>query len=174
MRLPESPEILDVLNSFSLRHIVLHPRTAEQQYSGKPDREAFAIFAGRSVNKVIYNGDVSSVEHLEYKDVMIGRGLLADPLLGRKIQGETPPEALLWDFHEAFRQNCMELEQPLQKLKTFWEYFLPDVPKNLRKKILKSRTLDEYSDLAVCQLSAFRKPPSVAAFSSPFRHARTP
>jgi len=146
IRLPESPEIPFILNSFQLRHIVLHPRTAEMQYSGTPDREAFLKFASESVNKVIYNGDIVSGEDLPYPDVMIGRGLLRDPLLGRKLQGETPPPALLGAFHECYQQKCMELEQPLLKLKTLWEYFLPGAPKGLRKKILKSKTVAEYSE----------------------------
>ncbi len=146
MRLPEVPEILSVLNNFSLRHIVLHSRTAEMQYSGSPDWEAFERFSSESVNKVIYNGDILTVEDIWKTDVMIGRGLLRDPLLGCKAQGKTLPADILVRFHERYQANCMELEQPLQKLKTMWEYFLPDAPKNLRKKILKSRTLEEYSD----------------------------
>ena len=165
-RLPEKEENLRILQEYPLVHIVLHPRKALQEYRGTPDEEAFARFcAFRGKNPVIYNGDIFSPENVpsfvreNNLSVMAGRGLLQDPLLGRKLAGEHfSPEAendLNRAFHDAFLAFLLEgtkkAEEKLPRLKTFWEYFLPQKEKRLRKRVLKSRSFAEYT-LAVKEI----------------------
>lgn len=139
--------LLPVLNRFSLCKIVYHPRTGEQQYGGVPDYQQYKRFAGGCECPVVYNGDIRGVsDAIGYVQIMLGRGLLANPLLGMEIKGGKPSMEILRVFHQELMVNCSVYEQPLLKLKTVWDYFLPNAEKRLRKKVLKSRTLDEYRE----------------------------
>jgi len=141
--------LLPVWNSVPLIHIVYHPRTGEQQYRGVPDRAAFFRFAKECGTTVIYNGEIRSPEDAaEFESVMIGRGLMENPFLAREIRGEKREPRLLRDFHAELVRGCLELEQPLQKLKTLWDFLLPNAEKRLRKKLVKSRSLEEYGEAA--------------------------
>ena len=136
-----------VLSDAPLVCVVIHPRTAEQGYSGEPDIAAFRRLAERIRHETVLNAppeyalDASSA-------LMCGRAFLADPLLPLKLQGKDIPDGLLLAFHRALVQNCSMMEQPLQKLKTVWDYLLPDAPKKIRKQIAKCRSLEEYCELA--------------------------
>lgn len=140
--------LLDVLNDIPLTHIVLHPRTAVQQYAGEPDRNAFRNFQERCRHTVVFNGDIRQAGDADGLDnVMIGRALLANPLLPWELRHENVDYARLHAFHAAYVEECTRIyEQPLLKLKLFWEYFLPQADKRLRKGIKKSTSLSEYLD----------------------------
>jgi tRNA-dihydrouridine synthase len=149
----ELPPLMPLLNGAPLRHIVVHPRLGKQQYSGDVDLETFRFMVQNSVHPVIYNGDIRTVEDAApYRDVMIGRGLLANPLLALEIKEgsiDAPSRlALLLAFHKTLVVELQEIEQPLPKLKTVWDYFLPNAEPHLRKKLLKSRTMDDYLAIA--------------------------
>ena len=149
----ELPPLIPLLNDAPLRHIVVHPRLGKQQYSGDLDMESFRFFVQNSVHPVIYNGDIRTIEDaLPYHDIMIGRGLLANPLLALEIKEGTIDAqsrlAFLLAFHKALVVELQDIEQPLPKLKTIWDYFLPNAEPHLRKKLLKSRTLDDYLAIA--------------------------
>lgn len=89
---------------------------------------------------------------------MLGRGLLTNPALAleyRNGQAMDNRELLnrTADMLRQIRdQYSKTIEggdaQLLQKLKTAWEYLLPDLDKKLRKAILKAPTLTAY-DTAV-------------------------
>lgn len=149
--------LLPLLNEFPLKRIVLHPRTAIQQYGGIPDREAFLQFREASRNPVVYNGDILAPGDAEgLGDVMIGRGLLANPLLPLQLRGEIPAGNLLSEFHRAYFEECKRIyKQPLLKLKLLWDYFLPEADKRLRKSIRKAVTLDDYLSLTDTLLEQF-------------------
>ena len=149
----ELPPLIPLLNDAPLRHVVVHPRLGKQQYSGDLDMESFRFFVQNSVHPVIYNGDIRTIEDaLPYHDIMIGRGLLANPLLALEIKEGTIDAqsrlAFLLAFHKALVVELQDIEQPLPKLKTIWDYFLPNAEPHLRKKLLKSRTLDDYLAIA--------------------------
>ncbi|MBP5673429.1 MAG: tRNA-dihydrouridine synthase family protein [Victivallales bacterium] len=150
----ELPPLLPLLNAAPLRHVTLHPRLGHQQYNGDIDMDSFRFFTAHSDHPVIFNGDIRTIsDTAPYHDVMIGRGLLANPLLALEIRDGRPLPAprrleLLLAFHKSLVTSLQDIEQPLQKLKTIWDYFLPNAEPHLRKKLLKSRTLDDYLALA--------------------------
>lgn len=145
----ECLKLLPWLNDFPLEKIVLHARTARQQYGGSPDREAFRDFRDACAHPVFYNGDICSEKDAAgLNNIMIGRGLLANPLLPLQIKGLNASLGLLTDFHNVYVEECCRLyTQPLLKLKLLWDYFLPNADKPMRKAIAKSRTVDEYLKL---------------------------
>ena len=95
----ERPEewdrILDILSEFPFDHITVHVRTVKEQYTGVKHPEAFGAALRRRISTPVYNGDLrtpSDVAELlarypETEAVMIGRGLLADPALARRLRG---------------------------------------------------------------------------------------
>lgn len=154
--------VLPLLNTLPLRHITLHPRLGIQQYKGPVDPEGFTRFYEACKQPLLYNGDVSSVEAIRevaaryprLHGVMLGRGLLNFPwLAAESVSGEAWPlekrRECLIAFHDllmdGYRSRLEGGEhQVLEKVKTIWEYLLPDAEKRLRKKISKSTSLSSY------------------------------
>lgn len=155
--------LLPLLNELPLEHITMHPRLGVQQYKGLTDKEAFSLFYNECVHPLYYNGDIRTVEDVQtviaqfprLKGIMIGRGLLANPFLasaaksGKRFSAEEK-RTLLNQFHaELFGQYKLSLEgnhQLLSRLKTIWDYLLPEAEKKLHKKISKSTRIEQYED----------------------------
>ena len=95
----EWPGILDVLAAYPFAHVTIHARTTAEQYDGAVHPEAFELALQRGIPRPVYNGDLRTPEDVQHlvsrcpgtEAVMIGRGLLADPSLARRIRGG--PEA---------------------------------------------------------------------------------
>ena len=95
----ERPEewtrILDILEEYPFDHVAIHVRTMREQYSGGIHPEAFDAAMEKGVPHLVYNGDLRTPEDIsalltrcpETEAVMIGRGLLADPALARRLRG---------------------------------------------------------------------------------------
>lgn len=153
--------LVPLLNSSCVTQVTLHPRIGKQQYKGTVDREAFRAFYEACERPLVYNGDLLTVadirEVLEafprLKGVMLGRGLLANPALALAFrEGELSENELKarvaqmhWQMYLYYHRVIEGGEaQLLAKLKTCWEYLLPDLDKKQRKAILKSNRLDGY------------------------------
>ena len=153
--------VLEILNSTPLTHITLHPRTGVQQYKGNIDVEGFNLFYEECQHPIIYNGDLTTMEQLHEMEeryprlagLMIGRGLLARPTLGKEYA-----EGKEWSHEEhilSLRSLHAELAEQYShivkgdaqlhsKLRTFWEYTEPLIGRKPYKKIMKSGNLRNY------------------------------
>ena len=158
----ESLALLPFINSLPLAHVTLHPRIGLQQYKGTVDMDGFSRFYEACTLPLFYNGDLSSLEDIHsitdrfpsLKGVMLGRGLLSHPWLAAeyangKTLSATEKQTRLAGFHRLLaEQYSLRLEggdhQVLAKLKTLWDYLLPDAEKRLRKKVIKSSNLTVY------------------------------
>lgn len=153
--------LLPLLNDTPLVHITMHPRLGAEQYKHPADIDAFGEFYAASKHPVIYNGDIltlSDIRRIEndfpkLKGIMLGRGLLANPALGIEYhQGCEMPERelcrLVQQMHDRMYnvmvQRLQGNTQFLTKMKPYWEYLLPVMPKRLRKPILKATTTEKY------------------------------
>ena len=154
--------LVPLLNSSCVTQVTLHPRIGKQQYKGEVNRVVFKEFYDSCELPLVYNGDLCTLEAVqelleEYprlKGVMLGRGLLADPSLALSVRkGQSPDKTTLYRQVSAmhglmYEHYCRIIEggeaQLLAKLKTMWEYLLPDIDKKSRKLILKSNRLDTY------------------------------
>lgn len=161
-RVDESLSLLTVLNDLPLTHIALHPRIGIQQYKGSVDMDAFSCFYDKCLHPLFYNGDLNTVEDIrsiterfpKLKGVMLGRGLLGHPWLATEYTTgheltDAERRAKLSEFHQLlYELYSLRLEggdhQILAKLKTLWDYLLPDAEKRLRKKVIKSSNLTAY------------------------------
>lgn len=143
----ESLNLVDVLNGMPLRHVVVHPRTAHQQYKGALLLDEMENFTSRLKHPVIFNGEISSPSDIEslataYSGVMVGRGLLSRPSVfaeyrsGHELTPDQQVEAfiaLVKGTYSVLKQNLCGPAQLRDKMKPYWEY----VPSALDRKIVK-------------------------------------
>lgn len=152
----ECLQLLPLLNEAPLAHITLHPRIGTQQYKGALDFETFDKFYSECKHPLIFNGDIADIKDIRYIEtrypklagIMIGRGLLANPVLAAQYAGlpyGTATETLLKihaDIAADYARRLQGNAQILDKIRPFWTY--ADLPKKIRKKIEKSKTFEEY------------------------------
>lgn len=176
-------KILEIYNQYPVKELTIHPRTRVELYGGTPHRDVF--FEALSVAKmpVCYNGDINTVEDyvnlckdIEEKSgstvsgIMLGRGILKDPALIRKINAYEENKAIdldeIEDKYSATSQEVLEWLSRLQgdysdifygevpvlyKLKEIWSFLgqgICDGNKKMLKKIMKSKSLQEYESYA--------------------------
>ena len=152
----ECLQLLPLLNEAPLAHITLHPRVGIQQYKGALDFETFDKFYRDCKQPLIFNGNITDLEQMKFIEtrypkiagIMIGRGLLANPVLAAQYAGlpcSSVTETLLRihaDIAADYARRLQGNAQILDKIRPFWTY--ADLPKKTRKKIEKSKTLEEY------------------------------
>lgn len=163
----ESPEeclhLTPIINELPLSHVTVHPRLGKQQYKGEVDLEGFAAFSEACKLPLIYNGDIHSLEDIHriqerfpaLNGIMIGRGLLAYPALAleykenRVLTADEMREKLHSMHKSVYNQYAEQLEggdgQLLDKMKTFWEYLMPEADRKLLKAIHKSSNISKYN-----------------------------
>lgn len=162
----EEPEefgpILEIYNKYPLEELIIHPRVQKDFYKNTPNMEAFAEALEKSSNPVCYNGDIFTSE--DYKRftqmqpavecIMMGRGVLADPALARRIRGEAGADAAeLRRFHDLlYAGYCEEMSGDrtiLFKMKELWTYLAPVFSnyKKYAKKIKKAEKCAAYEKI---------------------------
>ena len=149
-------EVVEVVNNARLKYVTVHGRTAAHQYAGEASQEAFARFYGRCRHKMVYNGDVDSLQRAEelrrlfpeLHAVMIGRAIVARPYLLVPDADEQERLERLRRLYDAGAGACEQSScgdvQWLDRMQSFWKLFLPDADRKLRKKILKTRKPDAF------------------------------
>jgi tRNA-dihydrouridine synthase B len=161
----DSTEILTLLprlDVFPLKEIIIHARLGQQLYTGGVDLDGFALCRQHSRHELVYNGDINDMTVFQklriqfpwVKRWMIGRGILADPLLILSLRGKIQPTSermkMLREFHDdlfrGYRQRFSGPGHLLGRMKQLWLYLIasfPDQQKAL-KKIKKARTEAQY------------------------------
>ncbi len=155
----EFPKIMEVYNKYPLSSLIVHPRTREEFYNGKPSLSSFQYAYDTSKNKLCYNGDIYTAEDYDrikerfpnIDGVMLGRGAISNPALFREIRGG---EKLKTKELVAFSERLIEKYRlvlgsdtfTLHKLKEIWVYVLWNFPseKKLAKAIKKATTIDAF------------------------------
>lgn len=154
--------LLPLFNELPLSHIILHPRLGKQQYKGEVDWKGFEAFYKECGKPLFYNGDLHTVEEIRsvaerfprLAGIVIGRGLLANPALALEYREGKPLSSeemarRVGQMHTEVFNNYQELlqggeKQLLMKMKSFWEYLLPDGNRKARKTIQKTSKLANY------------------------------
>jgi tRNA-dihydrouridine synthase len=161
----EIKDVINVLNQFPLKEVILHARVAGQLYSGEIDENAFSYAAQNLKHKLVYNGDIFSKQDFLDKQNkfpgidtwMLGRGILMNPLLPHEIKG-IPFSAqerfeLLNTFHQTMLKRYLEVKDnegnALNKMKQFWIYFSWCFPnqRKVLKYIKKVKSLNKYGEI---------------------------
>lgn len=160
----ESLHLLPVLEDAPVKSITLHARLGIQEYKGEIDMESFHRFYEQCHLPLFYNGDLCHPDDIKkireqfprLEGVMIGRALLAMPDLAEIYTSDETPsgEERLQKyrlFHDKLlAANMEQLEggehQIVTKMKGYWEYFMPETEKKLRKKVMKANKLNVYRE----------------------------
>jgi tRNA-dihydrouridine synthase B len=156
-------ELIPIFNQYPLEELIIHPRTGVQMYTGDVHLAMFEQCLNLSKHRLVYNGDIDSVEKLEmlsrrFGSVdrwMIGRGLIGKPFLAEKIKFNTQkPDDEKIKIMRMFHDNLFEeyskiLSGPshiTNKMKEIWTYmgnFFENGDK-IRKIINKTHHGDNY------------------------------
>ena len=163
------PALMAVFNRYPICDLTIHPRLRRQFYKGKPDWEAFAVGLEMAQMPICYNGDVFSRadgESLKARfpavdNLMLGRGLIANPALARELRGGAPlTGAELRQFHDGLLEDycaCILGEvNVLHKMKELWNYWaclFPEDKKGL-KEVRKAKRLSDYRSAAAAVLAS--------------------
>lgn len=133
------PKRLPLIQSFPLRELCVHPRTARQMYEGTVDLEAFARVAEACRLPLVYNGDIRTLEGFlrlsarfpAVRRWMLGRGLVANPFLAESIRAGEDTRDLArfqaWhaDLLERYAADAPGDHALLGHLKELWAYLAP-------------------------------------------------
>ena len=166
----ESPEewirLLEIYNQYPMEELIIHPRIQTDFYKNTPNLEMFEYAVKNSKNPLCYNGDICTKEEYEticnrfpeVPSVMIGRGILKNPGLVRKIRQGIPVEKdRIRAFHDELYREYQEVlfgeKTVLFKMKELWFYLIQFFPGNEKnaKKIKKAQSLCDY-EAAVRQI----------------------
>lgn len=154
----EFREILAIYNKYPICELTIHPRVRTDFYRGKPNWDVFEEALEKSVNPVCYNGDINSTEDYDrfcerfpkVEQIMIGRGLIANPALVQEIKTQ---QAMTWEERMEFAANLQHAYEKimpeipvLYKMKEIWSYMANAHPDSAKvwKRIKKTRHLAEY------------------------------
>ncbi|MEG1787825.1 MAG: tRNA-dihydrouridine synthase family protein [Kiritimatiellia bacterium] len=130
---------LPLIQSFPLREICVHPRTARQMYEGSVDLDAFAQVMDVATLPIVYNGDIRTFTDVEklrgrFPTItrwMIGRGIVANPFLAESIrEGRDTRDMKRFEAWYADLMDCYAATTPgehalLGHLKEYWSYLAP-------------------------------------------------
>lgn len=161
----EIDKIIPILNDYPLASVTIHPRIGKQMYGGVPDIERFAEVLGSVNHPVIYNGDICTVSDYgrirtrfpQVKEVMIGRGVLYNPLLPIQIREsfpadfdhQVPAHHTAADFILRMTEDIMALDAnkqvKIRKLKEYWCLLSKAVPgsEQQKRQVLHAETVEE-------------------------------
>ena len=132
----EGRDILQRLNDYPLEFLVIHPRLGDDLYEGSPDLELFDEFCQLTQHRIVYSGDVFTVD--DYKKLsrrfpqveswMLGRGMLRNPFLAEEIKNQKVDDKKKRFI--TFYQDLTEALLPIRgesgtlaNLKELWHYF---------------------------------------------------
>lgn len=174
----EYEAILAMYLKHPLAELIVHPRVQKDRYQGAPRQEAYGKTLAVAPFPVAYNGDIFDVEDYEAlvatypatRHVMLGRGILANPALGRMIRGgAAATREELERFHnllfEAYREEIGG--NAVFRMKEWWFYAkcaFAD-PLAVHRAVRKARKIDEYQ-VAVDRVFGTQELADVARFNS--------
>ncbi len=162
----EGLKIIDIINKYPIKEVIIHARTGIQVYSGQVDLDSFELIRKESKHEVIYNGDIYTLDdYLIIKDrfpmiekFMLGRGALKDPFLASSIKGSLVDSSdkisKMNEFHKLifndYKSKLSGDKHLIDRMKEFWLYnscHLDPEGKYL-KKIRKCKSISAYNSIA--------------------------
>lgn len=162
----DSPEefysLLELYNRYPIKELIIHPRMQKDFYKNTPNLEIWKNALELSKNPVCYNGDIFT-NHLfesfmekypQTKTVMLGRGVLVNPMLVGKIKdNKSTDKETIEAFHDTILIGYGELmsgdKNVLFRMKELWFYMIHLFCnyEKYEKKIKKSQSLKEYKQV---------------------------
>ena len=132
----EGRTLITRLNDYPLDFLIIHPRLGDELYLGKPNLDTFEEFYRLSLHKIVYSGDIFTVEdYLRLSERfhnmsawMLGRGLLQNPFLAEEIKGQYTgnKKERFNAFYNDLVENLLLIRGEsgtLANLKELWHYY---------------------------------------------------
>ena len=155
----EFAALVDLYGQYPLSALIVHTRVRTDFYRLPARPEVLSGVFDRIRAPVYYNGDLFTVEncrrsaraHPNLRGLMLGRGLICDPALGRKSRGGPPAQREeLRGFHnelyQGYRQDFGSDRNAILRMQELWSYllclFTPD--ERSRKRLRKAKDAVEY------------------------------
>ena len=133
----EFADLLEIYNQYPVKELIIHPRVRADFYKGHARVEDFALALAGSKNPVSYNGDVRTAADARalagrfpgVERLMIGRGLVGDPALARRIAGGPAADreelrAFHDDLYEAYAAAFGSRRNASLRMKEIWCYLI--------------------------------------------------
>ena len=172
----EFARLLDIYNQYPVEELIIHPRVQKDFYKNTPRLDDFAL-AIQKINPdktiLCYNGDITDTNSFnaltdrfpDIDEIMIGRGLFANPALIAELKGISMDKAELCErlknWHDEILSGYLSIfsgeKDAIFRMKEIWAYMhglFPDSEK-LWKKIKKSQTLTDYKSIVRMAFDAF-------------------
>ncbi|MCR5250947.1 MAG: tRNA-dihydrouridine synthase family protein [Lachnospiraceae bacterium] len=157
----EFAAILSVYEKYPICELTIHPRVLKEQYRPGVHADVFYAACRDSRLPLVYNGDIFSEEDLErivkpagerVGAVMLGRGMLRDPSLARRLSGGAAADgAELSEFLDRLFADYRALyggdeNTVLYRMKELWSYLGQNFPEKdaALKKLRKAKNRPEY------------------------------
>lgn len=155
----ELPGLMTIFNRYPICELTLHARVQRAYYGGVPDLYSYERATKIARMPLAYNGDIFSPADASAIEarfpstsaIMMGRGVMADPALARRIRGgATASKYELRTFHDmllhGYIDDMRDETNAILHMKELWSYMrmsFPDAEKPF-KKLRKSKHSDEY------------------------------
>lgn len=158
----EFARLLAIYERYPICELTIHPRTARELYRGSLHPEAFTEALAHGRLPLCYNGNITTValgreaeaRWPEATALMLGRGLIADPALIRKLQGGAGADAktLRGFFAALYESYCTRFgsaHNAMSRMKGLWFYtiHLFDDTQRYARRIAKARYPSDYEAL---------------------------
>ncbi len=132
-------ELIPIFNKYPLSALFIHPRIGLQLYTGNSHLRFLKKVLPKLNQAVIFSGDINTLKNYrdireqfpQISDIMLGRGLIANPflpasILGKKISSEKKKE-IFFDFNKellaSLQEEMIAEKHVLNKMKEYWLSF---------------------------------------------------
>jgi tRNA-dihydrouridine synthase len=155
----EFGRILEIYNRYPICCLTIHPRVQKEKYRGEIHFEQFAQALESSPNPICFNGDLRTVAEVRTFEerfptvdcAMIGRGLVADPALARKLRGGKAAtreelQAFTQDLYQSYQEFYGQVGTAAQRMREIWFYLIHmfEDADRLNKKLRRFKNPGEY------------------------------
>lgn len=199
--LSEWEDILKVYIKYPIKDLIIHPRLRNEFYNGEVHLDSYKyaqdIFEKKNNSpenapdkiktRLCYNGDITDIKSFTVisnklklskdSDIMIGRGLIADPDLGNKLRGDKDTDEshvrnveaesnidikkfslFIAEITENYIEEMSNEKQVVMKMKELWTYFAKglNLDNKLLKEIYKQSRLADYRNVIQMVLQSVR------------------
>lgn len=167
--------IIDVYKDYPFSEIILHMRTREEFYKGRPHEELTQKGLDAFHSPVYYNGDLFYEDECKsilkafprLSGVMLGRGLVSNPALARALKGgKAAAKEEIKAFHDKLYERYLEAWPKNAVIGHMCEIMvymscMYETPNKLLKTLRKSKDLKTYEENAkrVLEEINFREDP---------------
>lgn len=152
-------KLLDIYRHFPFSELIVHPRVQKEFYRGRARRALMAATLVGAAWPVCYNGDIfdpadaaqMAADYPTLDSLMMGRGLMADPSLLRRIRGGArASREELREYHDrlwaAYRARLGGDLNAIYRMRELWNYLSGSFAdtESFLKKVRKAKTGGEY------------------------------